>query len=145
MQATHPIMSKNEFRHTHARFGDWEKELLARTILLLSGVSKVVIFFFLGSEASNAMLLELLPELLSIFFVDLTTFLRVTDYFLSLFLRIASSDEVYHVGHVAVETPRGCSFFIVFLARPHRVHLNKQAKIRRRNSREQELIARRIC
>jgi len=84
--------------------GDKEIELRACTILLLSAVLKVVIMLFLSAEASDALLLELLPELLSIFFVDFAPFLHVTDYFFSLFLRVASPNEVYHIGHVVIET-----------------------------------------
>jgi len=94
------------------------------TFRLWSAMLEVIILLLLGAEASNALLSELPPELLSVFSVDFANFLRVINYLLGLFLRVASSDEVYHVGHVVIETLRGCSFFTVFLIRPHGVHLN---------------------
>ena len=87
-------------------------------------MSEVIIVLFLGAEASNALLSKLPPELLGIFSVDFAHFLRVINYLFGLLVCVASSDEVYHVGHVVIEALLGCSFFPVFLVRPHGVHMN---------------------
>jgi len=79
-------------------------ELRVLAVLSSSVVLKVVILLFLGAEASDALLFELFSELLGVFLVDFAPFLHVTDYLFSLFFRIASPDEVYHVGQIVVET-----------------------------------------
>ena len=73
------------------------------SIRSLFTVFEIVVFFLLGSEVSDALLPELLHEPLAILPSYLALLLHVRYYFLCLFLSVATSDEVNHVGNVVSE------------------------------------------
>ncbi|MGD0159533.1 MAG: hypothetical protein ABSB89_04470 [Candidatus Bathyarchaeia archaeon] len=74
---------------------------------------EVVIMFFLGAEASNALFFQLFPDFPSAFSVDFASSFQIANYFFGLFFSVASPNEVNDIWHIAIEAPRGHGFLSI--------------------------------